>query len=647
MAMLYDDPDRASSADSAIRKLRQGKRVIEEYCTEFHRWSVETGWNDTALRSQFRVGLSSPVKNSLVNFPPSSTLDDLMRLAIQIDRRQRERRAEEDIVFPTTCIDESPTPSFPNPQGEPMQLGATRLSSEERARRRSLGLCMYCGDKGHFLKNCPKRPGNSQNLCGEGKLHLGREISSSQFASKNLVPVVLSWPGGSVTVSALVDSGAGGNFLDAAFAERYNIPLNPLTPPMRISAIDKSPLGSGLVTQKSKALSMCVNNMHYEKLAFHILDGSSSPLILGLPWLQVHNPHIDWVTGEVIQWGSKCQDSCLASTLMVAGTSLEKLPSVEHSSKSCSGVRSSLSAVPSAQKRAVVKSHREVPKFQVGDLVWLSTGNIKLKIPALKQGPKVIGPYPIVEIVNPTSVRLELPEIFLLSNLFHVSVLKPAIQVHQQSCPTSVLVKSLVKSDARVDHLRRQSYSRSPETGCTVNWSESEEPAEQVVLQSQPSKLHSRDVSLMEQFKIMLRTELDITTKRITTSLSKEIKEISKRTDTLEHRLDDATTVLEGHETEIDSLCYQLQELQDKMEDMENRSHRGNIRIRGFSESYKNLESDITEFFSILVPHLPSSRMEIDRIHRALGRPPQEGNPRDVILKLHYYTTKETIMQAA
>ncbi|OCT57869.1 hypothetical protein XELAEV_18002959mg, partial [Xenopus laevis] len=171
---------------------------------------------------------------------------------------------------------------------------------------------------------------------------------------------------------------------------------------------------------------------------------------------------------------------------------------------------------------------------------------------------------------------------------------------------------------------RTRCIAVATETGCTVNWSESEEPAEQVVLQSQPSKLHSRDVSLMEQFKIMLRTELDITTKRITTSLSKEIKEISKRTDTLEHRLDDATTVLEGHETEIDSLCYQLQELQDKMEDMENRSHRGNIRIRGFSESYKNLESDITEFFSILVPHLPSSRMEIDRIHRALGRPPQE-----------------------
>ncbi|OCT88259.1 hypothetical protein XELAEV_18016891mg [Xenopus laevis] len=132
----------------------------------------------------------------------------------------------------------------------------------------------------------------------------------------------------------------------------------------------------------------------------------------------------------------------------------------------------------------------------------------------------------------------------------------------------------------------------------------------------------------------MLRTELDVTTKKITASLSKEIKEISKRTDTLETRMDDTTTVLEGHETDIDTLRFQLQELQDKIEDMENRSRRVNIRIRGLPESYKNLEDDMTEFFSNLVPQLPTSKLEIDRIHRALGRPPQEGNPRDVILKL-------------
>ncbi|OCT67228.1 hypothetical protein XELAEV_18038511mg [Xenopus laevis] len=110
--------------------------------------------------------------------------------------------------------------------------------------------------------------------------------------------------------------------------------------------------------------------------------------------------------------------------------------------------------------------------------------------------------------------------------------------------------------------------------------------------------------------------------------------------------MDDTTTVLEGHEADIDTLRYQLQELQDKIEVMDNLSCRGNIRIRGLPESYKNLEDDMTELFNKQVPHLTVSKLEIDRIHRALGRPPQ-GNPRDVILKLHYYTTKEAVIHAA
>ncbi|OCT80094.1 hypothetical protein XELAEV_18026897mg [Xenopus laevis] len=188
------------------------------------------------------------------------------------------------------------------------------------------------------------------------------------------------------------------------------------------------------------------------------------------------------------------------------------------------------------------------------------------------------------------------------------------------------------------------------ETRCTVQWSGEVEvdPTGQASSQDHAPKVHSRDASLIEQFKIMLCSELDITSKKITSSLSKEIREIGRRTDILESRMYDTTTVLEGHKTDINGLRYQLQELQDKIEDMENRSCHGNIRIRGLPETYKNLEGEITEFFfTKLAPHLTPSKLEFDRIHSALGRQPQEGNPRDVILKLHYYSTKETIIQAA
>ncbi|KAI3358945.1 hypothetical protein L3Q82_014740 [Scortum barcoo] len=40
---------------------------------------------------------------------------------------------------------------------EPMHIGRTRLSPEERARRRQGNLCLYCGQAGHFISRCPAK----------------------------------------------------------------------------------------------------------------------------------------------------------------------------------------------------------------------------------------------------------------------------------------------------------------------------------------------------------------------------------------------------------------------------------------------------------------------------------------------------------
>lgn len=38
---------------------------------------------------------------------------------------------------------------------EPIQIGLSCLTAEERKRRREQGLCIYCGSSGHFLVACP------------------------------------------------------------------------------------------------------------------------------------------------------------------------------------------------------------------------------------------------------------------------------------------------------------------------------------------------------------------------------------------------------------------------------------------------------------------------------------------------------------
>lgn len=51
-------------------------------------------WNDATLCHQFRLRLTDPLKNELARVGVPATLQALIALTIQIDRRLRERRAE-------------------------------------------------------------------------------------------------------------------------------------------------------------------------------------------------------------------------------------------------------------------------------------------------------------------------------------------------------------------------------------------------------------------------------------------------------------------------------------------------------------------------------------------------------------------------
>ena len=128
---------------------------------------------------------------------------------------------------------------------------------------------------------------------------------------KTLIKVCLHLSNTTHTLAALVDSGAEANIMDTELAHQLGLESHHLPSPVPARALDGHILGT--VTNVTAPLSMKVSGNHQEMIRFHLLRSPGQPLILGHPWLHLHNPHLDWASGTIKEWGDNCHLSCLRS----------------------------------------------------------------------------------------------------------------------------------------------------------------------------------------------------------------------------------------------------------------------------------------------------------------------------------------------
>lgn len=176
--LVFDHPTDGPDAASRLHSISQGTRSVADYSLEFRTLAADSTWDDAALRSAYRRGLSEAVKDLLIRDRPS-TLSELISLSLLMDDRLRERRLERtqrpggapkpQVTRPASggapretsslAASISPLRSFlPRDEEEPMELARSRLSSEERDQRMRDRLCLYCGKPGHHIRACPTRP---------------------------------------------------------------------------------------------------------------------------------------------------------------------------------------------------------------------------------------------------------------------------------------------------------------------------------------------------------------------------------------------------------------------------------------------------------------------------------------------------------
>ena len=109
-----------------------------------------------------------------------------------------------------------------------------------------------------------------------------------------------------VTARALLDSGATGMFMDQKMAARHGFRLQKLERPIVVRNVGRTNNSAGAITHEVKV------NMYYkshiERIRMDVCDLGKTDIILGMLWLQVHNPEINWETGEVKM--TRCPPLC-------------------------------------------------------------------------------------------------------------------------------------------------------------------------------------------------------------------------------------------------------------------------------------------------------------------------------------------------
>lgn len=110
---------------------------------------------------------------------------------------------------------------------------------------------------------------------------------------KLLRHVSLLLPNATIDTIALIDSGSDETLIDSTLVESHQIPTSALPAPVAMILADGTVASSGTVTHITNTVSLLIDGVS-SSCRFYVTT-LSYPIILGMDWLERHNPAIDWV----------------------------------------------------------------------------------------------------------------------------------------------------------------------------------------------------------------------------------------------------------------------------------------------------------------------------------------------------------------
>jgi len=127
----------------------------------------------------------------------------------------------------------------------------------------------------------------------------------------------------SVTINAMIPSGATEDFIDREVFNKHGTKMIKAKCPLEIYLADREPSAMGPVTHMTQ-VSMDISS-HRELAPFQMANLQNHKVILGMPWLREHNPTMDCNDKSITFNSEQCTTWCLKCSPIAYEVSEDKV----------------------------------------------------------------------------------------------------------------------------------------------------------------------------------------------------------------------------------------------------------------------------------------------------------------------------------
>lgn len=154
----------------------------------------------------------------------------------------------------------------------------------------------------------------------------------------------------------------------------------------------------------------------------------------------------------------------------------------------------------------------------------------------------------------------------------------------------------------------------------------------------------------MKDMFLSLQSSLMLNISSMIGKFSSDMQGLGERVKHIEHKMDACTTtvnnLIDAYKEQSDNTDW----IKVKLADLEDRSRRNNVKLMGVPESVAptDLQKYARDMIAQLLPDISPIERNIDRIHRIPKPKHLEASiPRDVLMKIHFFPTKEKLLAKA